>query len=282
MNLIVQGYPAYAYTGGRPFDAAQPTIVFIHGAAFDHSVWQWQSRYFAHHGHSVLAVDLPAHGRSPGIARDTVEAASEWVVALLDAAGLASAAIVGHSMGSLIALETALKQPSRVAKLALVGTSVPMAVSDAFIAAARDEPDAGLWMEAVWGHARQSQLATSAVPGTALLGASRRLNDRSRPGSLHTALNACNTYKPSMDAIRALKVPTLVVAGRRDQMTPFKAGKAVADAIPGARFAALDAGHSMMSEAPRELLLALRGFLGSDPIQARDLRNRADGSRSGV
>ena len=262
MQFIVQGYPAYAYTGGRAFDAAQPAIVFIHGAAFDHSVWQWQSRYLAHHGHSVLAVDLPAHGRSPGTARATIEAYADWVVALLDSAGLGQAALVGHSMGSLIALETALKNPARVARLALVATSVPMPVSDTFLAAARDEPDTGLWMSAVWGHARQSQLATSAVPGTALLGASRRLNDRSREGSLYAALSACNAYKPSMDAIRALAVPTLVVAGKRDQMTPLKAGKALADAIPGARFAALDAGHSMMSEAPRALLEKLRDFLG--------------------
>jgi len=62
--------------------------------------------------------------------------------------------------------------------------------------------------------------------------------------------------------VAALKVPTLVVAGKRDQMTQMKSGRALAESIPGARLVTLDAGHSMMSEAPRELLEALRGFLG--------------------
>ena len=262
MQFIAQGYPAFAYTGGKPFDASLPTVVFIHGAAFDHSVWQWQSRYLAHHGHSVLAVDLPGHGRSPGAVRATIREYAEWIAAALDAVGLPQAALVGHSMGSLIALETALRHAPRVTKLALVGTATPMSVSEGFLAAARDEPPVGLEMEAVWGHARGAQLATSPVPGASLLSASRRLNERSRAGVLHSGLNACNSYRPDADKVAALKVPTLVVAGKRDQMTQLKAGKALADSIPGARFVTLDAGHSMMAEAPRELQAALRSFLG--------------------
>jgi pimeloyl-ACP methyl ester carboxylesterase len=262
VNLIVQGYPAYAYTGGKAFDASLPVVVFIHGAAFDHSVWQWQSRYMANHGYSVLAVDLPGHGRSPGNFRASIEKYAEWIVALLDAAAIPQAALVGHSMGSLIALETALRHGPRVTKLALIGTSAPMPVSDAFIAAAREEPPVGQEMEAVWGHSRGSQLASSAVPGAALLSASRRLNARSKPDALHAALLACNTYRANPEKVAALRMPTLVVAGNRDQMTQFKAGKSLAESIPGARFEALDAGHSMMSEAPRELQRALRSFLG--------------------
>jgi pimeloyl-ACP methyl ester carboxylesterase len=262
MNFITQGYPAYAYTGGKAFDAALPAIVFIHGAAFDHSVWQWQSRYFAHHGFSVLAVDLPGHGRSPGALRNSIGDYVEWIVGMLDAVGLPRAALVGHSMGSLIALETALRHGPRVTKLALVGTAAPMPVSDAFIAAAREEPPVGQDMEAVWGHSRLAQLASSPVPGQSLLSASRRLNARSKPEALHVALNACNAYRADPDRLKQLAMPTLVVAGQRDQMTQLKSGKALAASIPGTRFVALDAGHSMMSEAPRELLAALRGFLG--------------------
>src|SRR5206468_800188 len=118
---------------------SQPAIVFVHGAAFDHSVWQWQSRYLAHHGFTVLAVDLPAHGRSPGPMRTSIGGFADWVAALLDAAGLPSAALVGHSMGSLIALETALRVSHRVTKLALVGAAVPMPVGKAFLAAAPDD-----------------------------------------------------------------------------------------------------------------------------------------------
>ena len=261
MQFIVQGYPAYAYTGGRAFDAAQRALVLIHGAAFDHSVWQWQSRYFAHHGFGVLAVDLPAHGRSPGRARATIEAMADWVAALVDAAGLERAALVGHSMGSLVALQCALSHPQRVEKLALVGTSFPMPVGEAFLAAARDDDPAGLDMEAVWGHSRNAMLATSAVPGLNLLGTSRRLNGRVRPQVLHTDLAACDAWQVPQEKLASLAMPVLVVAGKRDQMTPLKAGQAAATLLPQARFATLDAGHAMMSEAPRELLRVLRDFL---------------------
>ena len=262
MQFIVQGYPAFAYTGGRPYAPKAPAILFIHGAAFDHSVWQWQSRYFANHGYTVLAPDLPAHGKSPGSARKSIGEMADWVAALIEAATLKEVALVGHSMGSLVALETALRHPTRVAKLALVGVSAPMPVGDPFLAAARDDHPAAFDMEVTWGHARAMALATSPVPGTTLPGASRALNGRARAGVLAADLAACHGWKPSPEAIRALKVPTLVVVGRRDQMTPQKAGRALAGEIPGARLAVLDAGHSMMNEAPRALLGELKAFLG--------------------
>ena len=261
MNFIVQGYPAFAYTGGRPFDRQLPAIVFVHGAAFDHSVWQWQSRYFAHHGFSVAAVDLPGHGRSPGAARAAIGEYAQWIVGLLDAAGVQRARLVGHSMGSLVTLEAALRHPQRVERLALVGAAAPMPVGAGFMEAAREDSPAGFDMETSWGHARLAQLATSPVPGIALLGASRQLNARSRAGVQHADLQACNGYRVAPEALAALAVPTLVLAGRRDQMTRFKAGQELAAQIPGAKLVALDAGHSMMSEAPREVLRALREFL---------------------
>jgi pimeloyl-ACP methyl ester carboxylesterase len=261
MQFIVQGYPAFAYTGGRPYSPQEPAIVFLHGAAFDHSVWQWQSRYLAHHGFTVLAPDLPGHGRSPGAMRETIGEMAEWVAALLDSAGLTRAAVVGHSMGSLVALETALRHATKVWNLALVGTSAPMPVGEPFLAAAVDDDPAGLDMEATWGHARSVALSGSPVPGNFLYGASRALNGRSAAGVLAADLRACNAWQSDMEKVRVIEIPTLVVAGRRDQMTPARAGQALAKEIPGARLVTLDAGHSMMSEAPRELLKALREFL---------------------
>lgn len=164
MQFIVEGYPAYAYTGGKAFDPRLPAVVFVHGAAFDHSVWQWQSRYFAHNGLSVLALDLPAHGRSPGNARTSIGALADWVAAFLESAGLERAHLVGHSMGSLVALETALRHRRRLATLTLIGAAIPMPVGEPFIAAARDHSAAALDMEAVWGHMRHAQLMASAVP----------------------------------------------------------------------------------------------------------------------
>jgi pimeloyl-ACP methyl ester carboxylesterase len=72
VKLEVQGREAYAYTGGKPFDAALPTLVLIHGAVNDHSVWTLLARWFAHHGWGVLAPDLPGHMRSAGPALASV------------------------------------------------------------------------------------------------------------------------------------------------------------------------------------------------------------------
>ena len=113
MNISTPNGQLYAYIGGKEFDAAKPTVVFIHGVLNDHSVWILQSRYLAHHGWNVLAIDLPGHGKSGGEPPATVEAASATIVALLDALGVAQAALVGHSFGSLIALETAARAPAR-------------------------------------------------------------------------------------------------------------------------------------------------------------------------
>lgn len=263
MNLIVQGHPAYAYTGGRPFDPRLPAVVFVHGAALDHSVWQWQSRHLAHHGYATIAVDLPGHGRSPGAARRTIEAMADWIAALAEAAGAGRANVVGHSMGALVALDAALRHPGRIASLALLGAAAPMPVTEVFLGAAKDDSPAAFDMQTTWGHARLSALSASAVPGSSLARASRRLLERAAPGVQHADLAACHAYTPSPGAIRALKVPTLVVAGLRDQMTPLMAGQALAAEIPGARLAVVDAGHAMTGEAPREVTALLREFLAA-------------------
>src|SRR2546430_12762122 len=114
MQINVNGARVYDYTGSRGFDPALPTIVFVHGAAYDHSVWALQSRYFAHHRHNVLAVDLPGHGRSGGDPLASVEAIAEWLSTLLDATHIEHAALVGHSLGALAVLETAAPDPERL------------------------------------------------------------------------------------------------------------------------------------------------------------------------
>jgi pimeloyl-ACP methyl ester carboxylesterase len=195
--------------------------------------------------------------------RTSIEALADWVNAFIEATGAAQAHVVGHSMGALVALDTALRHRERVAKLVLAGPSVPMPVGEPFLAAARDDSPAAFDMQSVWGHARNVALATSAIPGLSLLGASRQLVGRARPGVQHADLSACHAYAPAIEAIRGMNVPTLVIAGRRDVMTPLKAGQALAREIPGARLVVLDAGHQMLIEAPRDVLNALREHLAA-------------------
>src|SRR3954470_9796569 len=128
MQLSVNGLDTYVATGGKEFDSSEPIIVLLHGAGFDHSTWALHSRWFAHHGYGVLAPDLPGHGRSTGAPISTITGMADWTASLLDAAGAATARLVGHSMGSLIALETAARHPARVLGLSLIGTAATMSV----------------------------------------------------------------------------------------------------------------------------------------------------------
>ena len=104
MQLPVNGNDVFVATGGKPFDPTLPAVVLIHGAGFDHSTWALHTRWFAHHGYSVLAPDRPAHGRSGGQPLSTIADMADWIAALLDAAKAPKARLIGHSRGSRIAL----------------------------------------------------------------------------------------------------------------------------------------------------------------------------------
>jgi len=271
MIVDVHGAPAYAYTGGKrggkQFDAQQPTIVFLHGAQNDHSVWALQSRWFAHHGWNVLAPDLPGHGRSGGAALATVEAMADWLLALLDAAGAGKALLAGHSMGSLVAIETAFRAPQRITGLALLGTTWPMKVSDTLLAASKDALESAIDMVNLWSHStpRSSWTAPSSpAPGFSATGMSRRLMQRlaqQNPAQLfHTDFSACNAYANGGAAAAAVRCPTLFVLGARDVMTPPRSAQALTAAIKHGRIVTVDAGHAMMAEQPDAVLDALAAF----------------------
>ncbi|CDY73364.1 PROBABLE HYDROLASE PROTEIN [Caballeronia glathei] len=268
MILDVHGKAAYAYTGGKAFDASRPAAVFIHGAEHDHSVWALQTRYFAHHGFGVLALDLPGHGRSDGPALRDVASLADWVIAALDAAGAREALVIGHSMGSLIAMDAAARHPARVSKLALVATAVPMAVSDALLDAAREHEPQAIDMVNQWSHSTIAAKPSSPAPGFWLHGMNQRLMERvSARGEgqlFHTDFTACNAYADGLERAAAVRCPVLVLCGRRDLMTPPKAARAVAIAMSKAGVqvdtVSLDAGHALMAEQPDATLDALFGF----------------------
>ncbi|HEX5737990.1 MAG TPA: alpha/beta fold hydrolase, partial [Hydrogenophaga sp.] len=178
MYLTVNNAQTYCYTGGKAFNAAQPTVVFIHGVLNDHSVWILQSRYLAHHGWNVLAVDLPGHCKSDGEAPSSVEEAADFVGALLDAAGVQTAALVGHSWGSLIAMEAAARLKERASHLVLVGTAYPMKVSPALIEASLNEPEKALKMVNVFSRSTVAAPPSALGPGTWVFGASTALGRR--------------------------------------------------------------------------------------------------------
>jgi pimeloyl-ACP methyl ester carboxylesterase len=258
MQLSVNGVETFVATGGKPFDKSLPAVVLLHGAGFDHSTWALHSRWFAHHGHSVLAPDLPGHGRSSGKALPTIADMADWTAALLDAAGAPKARLVGHSMGSLIALETAARHPDKVSALSLIGTAATMTVGPDLLKAAEANDASAVDMVSIWGLGFRAELGGSLAPGLWMHQGAQRVLERTAPGVLHSDLNACNTYQNALAAAAQVKVPTTVILGERDMMTPAKAGKTLAAAIPNARTVVLPgAGHMMMVEQPDELLAAL-------------------------
>jgi pimeloyl-ACP methyl ester carboxylesterase len=258
MDVSVNGRQVFAAIGGRAFDNKLPAVVLIHGAGFDHSTWALHSRWFAHHGFAVLAPDLPGHGRSPGPALTGIAEMADWVAALLDAVGASSAHLIGHSMGSLIALETAARHPAKVSALGLIGTAATMTVGPDLLKAAEANDGDAIDMVSIWGLGFDAGIGGSLAPGLWMHGGAQRVLKHCAPGVLFTDLSACNSYQGALAAASKVTVPTTLVLGERDMMTPAKAGKALAAAIPHARTIVLEgAGHMMMSERPDELLAAL-------------------------
>jgi pimeloyl-ACP methyl ester carboxylesterase len=261
MQYELDGKTAWVYTGGKPFDASLPTMVFIHGAEHDHSVWALQSRYLAHHGRAVLAVDLPGHGRSAGPALESIERLADWIAALLQAAGVQKATLVGHSMGSLIAMECAARYPQLIAKLVLVGTAFPMKVSDDLLAATRDDEATAQTMVNLWSHSALAHFPGSPGPGFWVQGVNRRLMQRQKPGVMHVDFSACNAYTNGLVACAGIKCPVLLVLGKRDVMTPPRFAKEIIKVLIDKRVVEIEgAGHAIMAEKPDELLDAIRSF----------------------
>ena len=261
MRLELSGQSVYAYTGTKPVVPGQRSVMFIHGAANDHSVWALQSRYFAYHGFNVLAVDLPGHGKSAGPPSSSVDEMAVWALRVLDAAGIEEAALVGHSMGSLIALEAAASAPARVQKLVLVATAFPMKVSDALLETAKAHDHAALDMINVWSHSAAGQTGGNRVPGQWIMGGSMRLLERTTE-PLYSDFNACNQYAAGAATAAKVTCPVLIISGSRDLMAPPRNAKSIVDKLAHVQQVTIaGAGHDLMFERPDAVLDALIAFL---------------------
>jgi pimeloyl-ACP methyl ester carboxylesterase len=262
MRLLVNDIDTFAATGGRDSNPALPLVVFLHGAGLDHSVWALLSRWFAHHGWNVLAPDLPGHGRSRGQPLQSIGAMADWTAALIATTNARAVRLVGHSMGSLVALETAARHPRTITGLGLIGTAAAMPVSSELLGAARADDHAAIDMVSIWGHGMRATLGGSLMPGLWMLGGAERLLERAGSGVLFNDLAACNDHRDALSSAAKVSVPVTLILGERDLMTPAKAGKALAASFPTARVVILKgAGHLLMSERPDEVLEALRSDL---------------------
>jgi pimeloyl-ACP methyl ester carboxylesterase len=243
--------------------------VFLHGGQHDHSVWILQSRFLAHHGFAVLALDLPGHGRSAGPALRSVEAIAERIAGALAGVGSPRFLLVGHSLGALIALEFAGRLGQRAAGVALLGSAFPMRVSDALLTATRNDPATAMQMINVWSHSPSivpfAARPSNPGPGFNIVWQNLRLMERiariNGPDVLPADFAACNAYAAGVEAAQALHCPVLFISGSTDLMTPSRAAKSLIDACADKTVVVLPAtGHAMMAENPDGVRAALHLF----------------------
>jgi pimeloyl-ACP methyl ester carboxylesterase len=263
MKLTVDGVDAHASTGGVELDGDDPVVLLIHGAGNDATAWQLQTRYLAHRGVRAVAVDLPAHGRSGGDPIDSIGGMADWVVRFMDAAGFDHAHVVGHSMGTFIALELASRYPDRIQSITLCATATGMPVHPELLDAAEHDLPRAAALMAAWGHAKPAHFGVNPTPGLWMTGGARALVENGRPGVLSTDFRACMGYDRAEEAAAAVSCPATVLIGEDDKMTPAKSGRAVAAALGSPTVVELPAtGHTMMTEHPdavrRAILEAVR------------------------
>ncbi len=269
MQVTVDGARVYIQTGGQPLDPGRPTLVFLHGAGMDHSIWGQQTRYFAHHGYSVAAVDLPGHGRSAGSALPGVPEMAGWVAAFLDAIEVGRAGLVGHSMGALVSLETAAQNADRVSAIALLGAALRMPVHPALLDAARNDLSKAADLIAAWAHGARAHRGGNIASGIWLIRSAVQLLKRSAPGVLAADLEACNAYQGAPEAAKGVNCPALLIVGSADRMTPMKAAMPLGEAITRANTVIIpDGGHMIMLEEPAQTLSALRSFFAGMKVDA--------------
>jgi pimeloyl-ACP methyl ester carboxylesterase len=262
MRIEVNSETVYCYTNSRGIDPGKPSIVFIHGSGMDHTVWTLASRHFARQGNNVVSIDLPGHGRSGGSPLASVTEMASWIISVLDTLAIDQAALVGHSLGSLIALESAANAPGRVRAIALVGTTAPMPVSDAILKAAEADDHAAFDMLTQWGFSKRHQFGGNRTSGIWMMGNTLRLYERSKPGVLFHDMRACNDYTTGIEQAAKVRCPALLILGAEDRLTPVRGTRALQEALAWPEINVLPgSGHTIMVEAPNAMLDALRGLL---------------------
>ncbi len=263
MKFKVNNKEVFASTGGRPFDKNKPLIIFVHGSGLSHITWVLQTRYFAFHGYSVLAIDLPGHGYSEGPAISSIEEQGKWISDVIDAVGKTEASLVGHSQGCLITMECASQFPEKVISLGLMGGAgaIPMNPELLSLAENGDPKAVDLMMD--WAHGPAGHFGGHPVPGLhhINLGGTIVVN-----GSVQNALGvdfrACDNYKNGFEAAKKIKCPTINILGNKDRMCPVSEGKKLAEAISNSEIEIINnCGHMILLEEADKSLSILKKFI---------------------
>ena len=258
MEILWKGEPARVREMG-----SGPAVVLIHGYPFDGAMWSGVARALASR-FRVLKPDLPGRGETAAPSAGTIEDSADFVAAIL-AELPGPAGVAGFSMGGYVALALARRHPETLAALALVDTRA--AADDESGKAKRDEAIATLRTGGVGAIAEgllPKLLSPLSLSNRDLLERARRIMLRQKPETVEADLTAMRDRSDALGSLSEIAVPTLVVVGEQDALTPPADSQAMAEAIPGARLVTVaGAGHLTPMERPGAVAAALSDFFGT-------------------
>lgn len=234
---------------------SNPVVVLIHGAGGFHLHWPKHIRRI--NGYRVLALDLPGHGKSKGLGEQSIRGYAKKVVQWLDDIGVGSAIFVGHSMGGAIVQTLALEHTDYVKAMVLIGTGAKLPVNEDLLnkVSFPGNFDAVVNLILKWSYSR------SADPK--MVDQARKRMKETRPTVLHGDFLACKVFDVS-ERLSEIKVPTLVLVGEEDKMTPPSFSSHLDEQIKDTQMEILPgAGHMVMLEQEGEVAKVLTKFLDS-------------------
>lgn len=230
-----------------------PALVCVHGAGGSHLNWPAEIRRLP--GAAVYALDLPGHGRSIGTGQQAIGEYVAVLFSFLDALDLPDAVIVGHSMGSAVALEMALSHPDRVRGLVLVGSGARLRVAPAILHGIREDFEGAVKLISDWAY------SPDAPADLKHLG--QQLMTDTSPEVMYGDFLACDAFD-IMGRLGEIHAPTLVITGTADRLTPIKYANFLAQNIPGAALLLVEnASHMVMLERSQEVGAVIARFVAS-------------------
>lgn len=248
--MLSRGGLYYTLQEGPP---DRPPLVLLHGAGADHLIWPAQLRRLP--GQRVIALDLPGHGRSKGIALQRVDALAGRILAFLDELELHQATLVGHALGGAVALSIAVNAPDRVSALGLVASGAHLPVDRALM-----DPLASPQLAALAVHTYLER-AFSPTASPALVAGARRMLQRCRPSVLLADWQACASFDLRAEIYR-VTAPVWVACGDADRIVPVSCAHFLTAQLPQARLQRVSgAGHMLPLEQPEVLAEGLSRFL---------------------
>ena len=252
----------YSFSGPEGLTDNKKPIIFIHGTGMDHTVWTLPIRYFLRKKRNVIGIDLPGHGRSEGKPLKSISDMANWLVNYLDSLDIKDFSLVGHSMGSLIALETAALTQDRTLNLVMVGTAFPMAVSNVLLELAKNNKSEAIDILTYMGYSHKARIGSNGNPGIWMTGSTKKLLENSKKGVIYKDLQACSSYSSGLESAAKVTADTLLILGKNDFLTPpFRAADLINSFKNPLVKEIKNSGHTLMVEEPNVVLDYLIGIL---------------------